>query len=86
MNYKYKTSGVCSKFIFFDIEDDVVKDVRYQGGCNGNLQGIAKLVEGKNAKDIIDILSGIRCGYKATSCPDQLSKALAQALNGGIKE
>lgn len=86
MNYKFKTSGVCSRSVSFDLEDDTVKNVFYEGGCNGNLQAIAKLVEGKNAKDVIDALAGIRCGYKTTSCPDQLSKALELALEKGEEE
>ncbi len=83
MNYKFRTSGVCSRSVSFDLEGDTVKNVSYEGGCNGNLQAIARLVEGKNAKDVIDIFAGIRCGYKPTSCPDQLSKALECALEKG---
>ncbi|HIZ05594.1 MAG TPA: TIGR03905 family TSCPD domain-containing protein [Candidatus Phocaeicola gallistercoris] len=76
MKYHYKTQGTCSTAIDFDIENDVLKEVRYTGGCNGNLQGIAALVKGMRVDDVIARLDGIRCGSKATSCPDQLSKAL----------
>ncbi len=86
MNYKYKTHGVFSRSISFDLEDNIVSNVMYDGGCHGNLQGIAKLVEGKDARDIINLLSGIKCGYKMTSCPDQLSRALQDALNDTQKD
>lgn len=81
MTYTYKTRGTCSSQITFDIEDDIVKNVRFQGGCNGNLKGISKLVEGMTAEDVIDKLSGVTCGFKSTSCPDQLAKAVASAYN-----
>ena len=76
----YRTRGTCSQEIEFDIEDGRVKDVQFYGGCNGNLQGISRLVEGMDAKECIRKLKGIRCGYKDTSCPDQLAKALEKAL------
>lgn len=76
MKYHYKTQGTCSTAIDFDIENDVLKEVRYTGGCNGNLQGIAALVKGMRVDDVIARLEGIHCGSKATSCPDQLCKAL----------
>ena len=77
----YKTSGVCSSAISFDIDDSgKVHDVKFQGGCSGNTQGVAKLIEGMDAKEAISRLEGIRCGFRPTSCPDQLSKALKQAL------
>ena len=77
----YKTSGVCSSAISFDIDDSgKVHDVKFQGGCSGNTQGVAKLIEGMDAKESISRLEGIRCGFRPTSCPDQLSKALKQAL------
>ena len=76
MKYHYKTQGTCSTDIDLDIENGVLKEVRYTGGCNGNLQGIAALVKGMRVDDVIARLDGIRCGSKATSCPDQLSKAL----------
>lgn len=74
--YEYKPSGVCSSNIVFDVEEGKVKDVKFFGGCNGNLQGISKLVEGMEVEEVIDKLSGIKCGFKSTSCPDQFSKAL----------
>lgn len=82
MKYTYKTQGTCSQLIEFDITDGIISDVKFAGGCNGNLQGVGRLVEGKNAKEISDLLAGIKCGYKSTSCPDQLSKAIKQALEG----
>ena len=81
MHYEYKTKGTCSQRILFDIEDGKLTNVQYIGGCHGNLQGIAKLVEGMKPEDVIQRLSGIRCGMKPTSCPDQLAKALEEALN-----
>ena len=80
MSFTYKTRGTCSQQIRFDLEDGVVKNVKFLGGCNGNLQGISALVEGMKAEEAIQKLSGIRCGFKATSCPDQLSRALKEAL------
>ena len=76
MEFSYKTNGTCSSEIKFDIEDGIVKNVRFIGGCNGNAKGISALVEGMSAQDIIQRLSGIRCGFKRTSCPDQLAQAL----------
>lgn len=78
---EYKPSGVCSQLINFDIEDGIVKNVSFLGGCNGNLQGISRLVEGMKATDAIEKLQGIKCGFKNTSCPDQLAKALQSAIN-----
>lgn len=83
MTYQYKTSGTCSQLINFDLNDGIVSNVSFVSGCNGNLQGISKLVEGQRAEDVIGKLEGIRCGYKSTSCPDQLSKALKEALQEG---
>ena len=80
MNYIYKTSGTCSSEIHFDIDGDVISNVSFTGGCNGNLQGISRLVEGMDIDDVIARVRGIRCGMKPTSCPDQLSIALTQAL------
>lgn len=80
MKYTYKTKGTCSQKITFDIEDGVVRNVEFLGGCSGNTQGLARLAEGRDAKELIEILSGIRCGFKPTSCPDQLAKALSEAL------
>ena len=79
MSYEYRPRGVCSQRITFDIEGGVVKNVKFTGGCHGNLQGIAKLVEGMKPEEVIDRLSGIRCGFKPTSCPDQLAKAIKHA-------
>ena len=74
--YVFKTSGVCSKEIRFEIEDDVIKSVEFVGGCPGNLIGIKSLVEGSTVDDVIEKLKGIGCGSKSTSCPDQFTKAL----------
>lgn len=74
----YATKGVCSQQILFDVDGDTVKSVRFIGGCSGNTQGVARLVEGMNIDDAINRLSGIRCGAKTTSCPDQLATALKE--------
>ena len=74
----YKTSGVCSRSIDIEIEDGVVVSAKYTGGCHGNTQGVAALVAGMKVEDVIARLSGIRCGFKETSCPDQLAKALKE--------
>lgn len=76
MILNYKTQGTCSTLIEVEVENDVVKEVRYTGGCNGNLKGISALVKGMKVEDVIARLEGIQCGNKATSCPDQLCKAL----------
>lgn len=76
MKYKHTTKGVCSRQIEFDVTDGIVTEVSFYGGCNGNLQGISKLVEGMKVEDVISRLQGIKCGFKNTSCPDQLSSAL----------
>ena len=81
MQYEYTTKGTCSRQILFDIEDGKVKNVQYIGGCNGNLKGIGKLVEGMDAQEVIERLEGTTCGMKNTSCPDQLANALEAALN-----
>lgn len=81
MVYSYNTSGTCSRRIDFEIDDKgILTDVKFLGGCNGNLQGISKLVCGMKAEEVIEKLQGIRCGFKSTSCPDQLARALKQAL------
>ena len=80
MTFEYKPQGVCARHLKFDIEDGIVKNVKFTGGCNGNLQGISALCEGKPVDEIINAVKGIRCGFKSTSCPDQLAKALTQAL------
>ena len=74
----YNTRGVCSRRIDVDVEDGVIKAVKFQGGCAGNTQGIAALLVGMTVDDAIDRLAGIRCGFKQTSCPDQLARALAE--------
>ncbi|WP_295619244.1 TIGR03905 family TSCPD domain-containing protein [uncultured Intestinimonas sp.] len=80
MTIDYKTKGTCSRQMIVDVEDGVVRAVKIVGGCDGNLKGISKLVVGMKVEDVVDRLSGIRCGAKATSCPDQLATALRQAL------
>ena len=82
MKKVYQTHGTCSKFIEFDVEDGIVNDVVFYGGCNGNLQGIARLVKGMKVDDVISRLEGINCGGKGTSCPDQLAKALRKQIEG----
>ena len=84
MHKIYKTQGTCSREIEFDIEDNKVYNVKFVGGCNGNLQGIAALVEGQDINTVIDKIKGIKCGFKTSSCPDQLAKALEEALNGTL--
>jgi len=79
MEYTYKTSGTCSREIHFEVVDGKVKNVRFVGGCNGNLKGIGALVEGMDIDDVIARVEGISCGGRPTSCPDQLSRALKQA-------
>ena len=76
MNYEYKTSGTCSRAIYFTVEDGKVSAVRFEGGCSGNLQGIAALVEGMDKDEVIRRVRGIKCGVKPTSCPDQRARAL----------
>ena len=78
MVYRYLPKGVCSKLMELDVEDGVVRSLKVMGGCNGNLQGISKLVEGMKVEDVIARLDGIRCGMKHTSCPDQLAQALKE--------
>ena len=78
--YEYKTKGTCSQKIFFDIEDNKVKNVQFVGGCNGNLQAIPKLVEGLTVEQVEEKIGGIRCGGRPTSCGDQLAKACREAL------
>ena len=80
MTYTYRTSGTCSSQIDLELEEGVIKSVAFTGGCNGNLQGISRLVVGMTAEDAIGKLKGIQCGWKPTSCPDQLALALTAAL------
>lgn len=79
MQFKYKTKGVCSNEMRFEIEDNIVKNLVVIGGCNGNLQGMSALVEGMEVDEVIRRLKGIHCGMKDTSCPDQFSRALEAA-------
>ena len=76
----YQTRGVCSRAIQVELDGDIVQSVQFVGGCSGNTQGVARLVEGMKASDAIARLEGIQCGPRPTSCPDQLAKALRQAL------
>ena len=80
MQYEYRTKGTCSQRIIFEIENNILKNVQFIGGCNGNLKGISSLVEGMNVEDVISRVEGIHCGMKATSCPDQLARALKEAM------
>ena len=81
MSYIYRTKGTCATAIEVELDGDIIKKVRFNGGCNGNLKGISKMVEGMRVSDVTDKLSGIKCGFKNTSCPDQLAKALTAALD-----
>lgn len=76
---EYKPVGVCSQLIRVDVENDIIENIEFVGGCNGNLKGICSLVKGMKVDDAISRLQGITCGYKPTSCPDQLAYALKQA-------
>ena len=80
MEYSYRTSGTCSTRIDFSLEDGKLKNVCFTNGCNGNLKGLAALVAGMDGAEVIERLSGITCGYKSTSCPDQLARAVREAL------
>lgn len=77
---KYKTQGTCSSYIDIELKDGVIDSVQFTGGCNGNLQGISSLVKGMTPEEAISKLKGIRCGFKATSCPDQLAQALESMI------
>lgn len=81
MQYTYIPRGVCSRMILVEIEDDIITNCQFMGGCSGNTQGIAKLVIGMDANDAIEKLKGIDCGGRGTSCPDQLATALEEALD-----
>ena len=78
MTFSYKTTGTCSRYINITVEGDSITDVKFMGGCDGNLKGISALVNGMKIDDAIAKLSGIRCGFKTTSCPDQLARALKE--------
>lgn len=84
MTFQYTPRGVCSRRMTFEIENGIVTDLKVEGGCNGNLKGIASLVKGLPVKEVIERLSGINCGGKGTSCPDQIAQALEKftAENG----
>lgn len=79
MKYNYRTRGVCSSEISFEIEEGIVHNVQFLGGCNGNLKAISKLLEGMPSDKVVDILSGNTCGVKGTSCADQLARAISEA-------
>ena len=81
MAYSFKTRGVCASTINFELNDGIVSNVSFIGGCNGNLKAISKLIEGMEAQKVIDLLKGNKCGFKNTSCTDQLTIALEQALS-----
>lgn len=81
MNFTFKTKGVCASTISFDLTDGVVSQVSFVGGCNGNLKAISRLVEGMDAEKLIQTLKGNKCGFKGTSCADQLAIAIENALN-----
>ena len=83
MEYTYKTKGTCSQMILFNVENGKVTDVQFLGGCNGNLKGIAALVNGMDIDEVIARVEGIKCGMKSTSCPDQLAQALKAAKENG---
>ena len=78
MQFSYKTNGVCSRAIQIELENDIIKSVRFEGGCNGNTKGVSALVEGMPVDEVISRLENIRCGFKNTSCPDQLAQALKE--------
>ncbi len=82
MTIDFRPRGVCSQRMTVEIEDGIIRSLRIMGGCSGNLQGISRLVEGMEAEEAIKRLEGIRCGFKPTSCPDQLAQALKQAREG----
>lgn len=77
---QYKTQGTCSTAINFEVKDGIIESVQFVGGCNGNTQGISALVKGMTVEEAIKRLKGIKCGFKSTSCPDQLAKALETTL------
>ncbi len=80
MHITYRPKGVCSQLFEIDVEDGCIEKVEVKGGCDGNLQGISRLLVGMKVEDAAERLAGIRCGYKSTSCPDQLSKALKNCI------
>lgn len=80
MTHQFRPRGVCSRKISFDLENGIIRNVHFEGGCNGNTQGLARLAEGMPARELVQRLAGIHCGLKDTSCPDQLAQAVTQAL------
>ncbi len=84
MEYIYHPTGVCSQEMIFNIENGIITDLKVIGGCHGNLQGIAKLAIGRPIDEVIEKLRGIKCGFKPTSCPDQISKALEEYKNKAV--
>lgn len=80
MIYEYQTKGTCSRKIKVDLDGDIIQSVEFTGGCNGNTKGLSAIVKGMKAQDVIERFQGITCGFRQTSCPDQLAKALEQAL------
>ncbi len=84
MKVSFTPQGTCSRYFEFEIEDRIIKSMDFVGGCNGNLQGIEALLKGMKVEDAIARLGGIKCGNKATSCPDQISKGLQNAINEGL--
>lgn len=80
MTHTYKTRGTCSRQISFDIEDNKLKNVTFVGGCNGNLQGVSRLVEGMEASKVVEVLKDIDCNGRGTSCPAQLAKAIEETI------
>lgn len=81
MAYVYRTKGTCSSKITVELEGDVIRKVEFTGGCNGNAKGVSALVKGMKAQEVIERFKGLTCGFRQTSCPDQLSKALQEALD-----
>ncbi len=86
MQYHYETKGTCSKSIDFEIDAGIVRDISFASGCPGNLEGLSRLAEGRRAEEVVELLAGIKCGKKKTSCPDQLAKALKKVLTAGKKK
>lgn len=86
MTKTYYPKGVCSRRMDIELENGIIKNVKITGGCNGNLQGIAALVKGRRAEDVIDVLRGINCNGKGTSCPDQLARALQEIADENLRE
>lgn len=82
MNYEYRTSGTCAKLITFDINNNIITNIKFHGGCDGNLKAISKILDGATVEDIESKLLGNTCGWKSTSCADQLAKAIDEALAG----